>query len=151
MPEEPQVVDVEPRRLLAARRSVRWSQIGEVAMLALDEVWALIRERGIDGIGHNVFLYEDQTPDGASVAMGVEVPEGVEPPDGFEVVQTPSGRAATLAHMGSYDGLAAATRRLLTWCTEHHHQPAGVSWEVYGDWDSDPAKLRTDIFIRLKP
>ena len=23
---------------------------------------------------------------------------------------------------------------------------AGVSWEVYGDWDDDPAKRRTDIY-----
>ncbi len=23
-------------------------------------------------------------------------------------------------------------------------------WEVYGDWDDDPSKLRTDVFYLLK-
>jgi len=27
----------------------------------------------------------------------------------------------------------------------------GVSWEVYGDWDDDPAKVRTDIYFLLRP
>jgi hypothetical protein len=26
-----------------------------------------------------------------------------------------------------------------------------VSWEVYGDWEDDPAKLRTDIYFLLRP
>jgi effector-binding domain-containing protein len=151
MAESPQIVEAEPRRLLASRVQVRWDEIGEAAMTALEQVWNHIRAAGVQGYGHNVFLYENQSAEGASVAMGVEVPEAVEAPEGFEIALTPSGTAATLAHTGPYDGLAAATQRLLDWCTEHHHQPGGASWEVYGDWDNDPEKLRTDIYIRLKP
>jgi hypothetical protein len=25
----------------------------------------------------------------------------------------------------------------------------GVDWEIYGHWDDDPAKLRTDVFYLL--
>jgi hypothetical protein len=28
---------------------------------------------------------------------------------------------------------------------------AGVNWEVYGDWDNDPAKRRTDVYKLLSP
>jgi hypothetical protein len=28
---------------------------------------------------------------------------------------------------------------------------AGVNWEVYGDWDDDPAKRRTDVHALLAP
>jgi hypothetical protein len=26
-----------------------------------------------------------------------------------------------------------------------------VSWELYGHWEDDPAKLRTDVFYLLRP
>jgi hypothetical protein len=26
-----------------------------------------------------------------------------------------------------------------------------VSWEVYGDWDDDPARRRTDLYKLLSP
>ena len=37
------------------------------------------------------------------------------------------------------------------WCSENGRRPAGVNWEVYGDWDDDPAKRRTDIYFLLEP
>jgi effector-binding domain-containing protein len=149
VPDEPSVVEVEARRLLAVQRRIAWNRIGEVAMPALDQVWASIRGRGIEGFGHNVFLYTNTGRDGADAGFGVEVPPSVEPADGLVIMETPAGQAATLTHWGSYDGLRAANQRLLAWCDEHQHQLSGVSWEVYGDWSDDPAKLRTDIFYRL--
>ena len=65
MPDEPSVVKVEARRLLAVQRRVAWNRIGEVAMPALDQVWASVRGRGIEGFGHNVFLYSSMGRDGA--------------------------------------------------------------------------------------
>ena len=32
-----------------------------------------------------------------------------------------------------------------------HGRLARVNWEVYGDWDDDPAKRRTDIYFLLEP
>jgi hypothetical protein len=27
--------------------------------------------------------------------------------------------------------------------------PSGTNWEVYGDWDDDPARRRTDVYFLL--
>jgi len=31
------------------------------------------------------------------------------------------------------------------WALENHMSLAGKSWEIYGDWTADPAKLETRI------
>ena len=46
------------------------------------------------------------------------------------------------------DGAYAA---LTQWCADSKRRTAGVSWEVYGDWEDDPAKRRTDIYFLLQP
>ena len=35
-------------------------------------------------------------------------------------------------------------------CRQHGHETALPLWEIYGDWDDDPAKLRTDVLYLLK-
>jgi len=54
-----------------------------------------------------------------------------------------------MTHPGSYRGLPAAHIRVNEWSTEHSLQPAGASWEVYGDWCQDESRLVTEIHIRL--
>ncbi len=47
---------------------------------------------------------------------------------------------------------AAAQRAysaLERWCRDHGRSPAGVTWEVYGDWEEEPAKRRTDVYLLL--
>jgi effector-binding domain-containing protein len=58
---------------------------------------------------------------------------------------------ATTAHFGDYAKMAPAYAALEQWWTRNGRRPAGVSWEVYGDWDDDPAKVRTDIYFLLRP
>jgi len=35
------------------------------------------------------------------------------------------------------------------WAREKGYKLARPSWEVYGHWNDDPAKLRTDIFYLI--
>ena len=63
---------------------------------------------------------------------------------------TPAGRVVTVAYHGSYDGLGEAYDALSRYCAEHKLARAGPFWEVYGHWNDDPAKLRTDVFQLLK-
>ena len=48
-----------------------------------------------------------------------------------------------------YADLASAYAALDRWCEDTGRRPAGVSWQVYGDWEEDPAKRRTDVFFLL--
>jgi len=39
------------------------------------------------------------------------------------------------------------------WCLLHKHALAGPNWEIHGhwleEWNSDPSRIRTDIFYLL--
>jgi GyrI-like small molecule binding protein len=63
---------------------------------------------------------------------------------------TPSGEVATVAHYGEYSEMAGAYAALERWCRDNGRRPAGVNWEVYGDWDDDPARRRTDVYFLLE-
>ena len=65
--------------------------------------------------------------------------------------EIPGGTAATLVHIGPYGQLKASHLAVIEWSRKNGHRLAGVSWEIYGDWDDDSTKLRTDIFHLLEP
>jgi hypothetical protein len=44
-----------------------------------------------------------------------------------------------------------ADAALESWCRDNGRHPAGANWEVYGDWDEDPANVRTDVYMLLDP
>jgi effector-binding domain-containing protein len=66
-------------------------------------------------------------------------------------ITTPAGEVATVAHFGEYSDMGGAYAALDQWCTANDRRQAGVNWEVYGDWDDDPAKRRTDVYKLLSP
>jgi hypothetical protein len=55
------------------------------------------------------------------------------------------------AHFGEYSALGGAYAALEGWCAASGRHSAGVNWEVYGDWDENPARLRTDVYALLVP
>ena len=67
---------------------------------------------------------------------------------------TPAGAVATAVHFGPYARLHEAHRAIREWCANHGYALAGPNWEIYGhwtdEWNSDPAKIRTDVFYLLK-
>jgi effector-binding domain-containing protein len=143
---------VQEQTIAAVRRRVTPVQVRTAFREPLDQVWAFLRRhKGLRTDGHNVFIYRwiEGSPE-LDAEFGVQV---VRPFDGEgEVVcaTTPAGRVAATVHTGPYDGLRQAWDEVLGWCAENGHALAGVSWEVYGDWVEDPAKLETRICILLK-
>jgi effector-binding domain-containing protein len=57
---------------------------------------------------------------------------------------------ATCAHFGPYDQLRAAHQAVRRWCAASGREIALPFWEIYGHWEDDPAKLRTDVLYLLK-
>lgn len=57
------------------------------------------------------------------------------------------------ARSGRRGGLGEAHVAIREWCAAHGERGSGVSWEVYGHWEegwnSDPRKIRTDVFWLL--
>jgi effector-binding domain-containing protein len=139
---------VSPRLLAAVRREVAVGRVREVWRPALDQVWAFLRTQpGLRIDGHNIFLYHHGDPMRAD--FGVEVTREFEPSGEVRPVTTPSGEAAVVRHVGPYDGLTQAHSAIHAWAKESGRSFAGTSWEIYGDWNEDPAKLETFVMYLL--
>lgn len=138
-------------RVLAAVRAVTTPQrLSTDIYRLLDQVWPLLREQGTR-TGHNVVIYRAGEPGQLTVDAGVEVFTGFTEREAVRRVTTPSGEAAVTAHYGEYSLTGGAYDALDQWCAANGRSQAGVNWEVYGDWDDDPAKRRTDVYALLAP
>ena len=88
--------------------------------------------------GLNVVLYPDSCAGEFEIACGVQVKEGGN-------ASTPGGTAATTVYWGAYDLMKPAHEAIHEWARANGRQ-LGPSWEVYGHWSDDPAKVRTDVY-----
>jgi effector-binding domain-containing protein len=147
------VQHVQPRKLAAVRREVEAGQVGAAWRGALDQVWKFLgTQPGLRTDGHNIFLYhhpaERHLP--MSVDFGVEVTRDFAPSGEVRPAQTPAGETAVAVHVGSYDRLNEAYDAIHAWAKAHNRAFAGLSWEIYGDWSDDPARLETTVVYLLR-
>jgi effector-binding domain-containing protein len=117
----------------------------------LDEVWAFLRVTpGLRTDGHNVFLYKN---DGSEVELAVEV--GVQVTKSFEAAgrvvpsRIPAAEVATTVHTGAPAQIGAAHDAVRAWCSNHGRGLTGVSWEVYGDPDSQTGHFDVAVYWQL--
>src|SRR5947209_4167273 len=144
---------VKLRKLAAVRRQVPFGAVGSAWKPALDQVWAFLRTQpGLRTDGHNIFLYQHPTrpEDPMLVDFGVEVTRSFTPSGEVHEATTPAGEAAIALHRGAYDQLSRTHEAIHQWARSHHRTFAGQSWEIYGDWSSDPAHLETTVVYLLK-
>lgn len=144
---------VNAQPLAAVRRRVLARDIGGTWKPALDLVWEFLRRHeGLPIVGHNCFLYHhpDRHGEEIDIYFGVQV---VRPFDGEgEVIctETPAGEIAITTHIGGYDKLAGAHEAIHHWSASAARPLAAWSWETYGDWTDDPAKLETQVVYLLR-
>ena len=143
---------VSAQPLAAVRRQVRIGEVGKAWKPALDIVWEFLhRHDGLRTEGHNCFLYHHPAPGAAAIVVdfGVQVIRPFQ--DAGEVVctETPAGEVAMTTHIGSYGKLAAAHEAINSWRAATGRKFGGCSWEIYGDWTNDEAKLETQVVYLL--
>ncbi len=114
---------------------------------ACGEVWTFARAAGLPRPGRHLALYLDGV---MNIECGAEVTQPFTGNGRVVCSSTPAGLAATTVHMGPYNRLGEAHDAVNKWCAANGHTLAGPSWEVYGHWEDDPAKLRTDVFWLLQ-
>jgi effector-binding domain-containing protein len=130
-------------------RRGKLSQIGELAMPAIDLVWAAVRNAGAS-TGHNVFVYRPTDTEEFEMEMGVQLAcDARLPPGEVAVGETPAGRAVHALHRGPYDKLNEAFDAIREWAEREGVTLGTAGWEVYGDWTDDPEKLETDVYLLL--
>ncbi|HYL37946.1 MAG TPA: GyrI-like domain-containing protein [Bryobacteraceae bacterium] len=143
-----ETVDEQP--IAASRQRTTFDRIAREIGNLLGHSWAFLKERSeLRRDGHNVAIYWDERDQG-SIEVGVQVVARFEATDRVVCSATPGGRVARTAHFGPYSELILAHRAVREWCRENGHELVLPFWEVYGDWDDDPAKVRTDVYYLLK-
>ncbi|HEY2702730.1 MAG TPA: GyrI-like domain-containing protein [Candidatus Dormibacteraeota bacterium] len=147
---EVRIERVGPRPLAAIRATTSRRRLGTDIVRLLDIIWPVLRELKVR-TGHNVVVYQGNQGGTLLVDVGVEALSEFAARGEIRATSTPSGEVATTAYHGEYSDLAPAYAALERTCRETGRRPAGVSWEVYGDWDDDPARRRTDLFLLLEP
>jgi len=150
MPSEVHHERVAARRIAAIRSTTGHSELSSEIRRLLDIVWPALRAQNVR-TDHNVVVYHGL--DGAALAIeaGVEVLTEFVDRDPVRNSRTPEGEVVWTAHHGDYSQLRSAYQALERWCADSGRQASGVSWEIYGDWEEDPSKLRTDVYLLLKP
>jgi effector-binding domain-containing protein len=107
---------------------------------------------GLRTDGHNIFLYHHpaRRSDPMDVDFGVEVAREFAPSGEVKAVTTPAGEVATALHIGPYDRLRQTHDAVQAFAAANNRALAGKSWEIYGDWNDDPARLETTVMYLLR-
>jgi effector-binding domain-containing protein len=154
------VVRLEPTFIAAVRHRTTFAALPREIRSYFDVVYAAVRDGAVKPFGHDVAvkpfghdvaIYRNASEHGVDVECGVRVATKFADVGPVECRELPRGEAATTTHWGAYQRLAEAHDRVTAWAAESGRLLAGVVWEVYGDWDDDPAKVRTDVYHLLKP
>jgi effector-binding domain-containing protein len=152
MPISVNLLTVHSRKLAAVRREVAPGAVGSAWKSALDKVWEFIRSQpGLRTDGHNIFLYHPSQP-GAQILcdFGVEVTRTFETAGEVHATETPGGEAAVAVHRGPYNRMNEAHDAIREWMAANRREPAGHSWEIYGDPTPNPADTETTVVYLLK-
>ena len=138
---------VEPQLTAVIRGQAKQADLPKVVPAWCGEVWNFARAAGLPKPGRHVALYLDSE---INLEVGAEVTQPFTGDGRVVCSQLPAGLVATAAHFGPYGLLGGAHSAVVKWCKDQGHAFAGPSWEVYGHWDDDPAKVRTDVFYLLR-
>ena len=131
------------------RRQAKRSELSRVVRECCGLVWNELRAQQVKA-GRNVAIYLDGS---IRLEVGVEVFGAFAERGDVVRSTTPAGAVAWATHFGPYGGLGAAHDAVRKWCEANDRSLAGPNWEMYGhwaqEWNSDPSKIRTDVYYQL--
>ena len=125
-------------------------RVGQEFGRHVDQVYAAARAGAVHLDGQNIFIYRAATASLLTVDFCVGVTAPFAAVGAVVPLETPHGVAAMTTHSGDYGRLGNANAAIVAWCRANDRPCAGPSWEVYGHWHADPARLRTDIYYLLQ-
>ena len=149
MPYTCEIVETERAILAVATQSLKPGSASQHIIAMFDIVYGWLKTAPVDRAGHNYALYR-MSDDHLVMQAGVPVSTAFDDSGQVKCLTLPVMRAAKTTHVGPYDGIADANRALLAWCKDQGLERTGLSWEIYGDWNPDPEKLMTDVFVELE-
>jgi effector-binding domain-containing protein len=142
------IVEVaHPLPIAAVRATVPIRGVAQAWKPALDQVWTFLKKNGGLQPSHNVFLYHhpSRRDEPMDIDFGVQLARVFDSVGNILCVETPSGEVAGTIHVGPYDKLGEAHNAIHAWCAANKRRISATSWEIYGDWNDNPALLETTI------
>jgi effector-binding domain-containing protein len=145
-----ETVVAEPMAAVAARATQQ--MLPKVIPTALDKVWEVLRSDDYGPLGCNTVYYAPMMR-GAEFDLlcGVRLAAPFAPKGEVRPAETPAGEVSHVVYFGEYSRMHPAHQAAQEGASAHGRKLTGASWEVYGDWFDDWAKVRTDIFYLLEP
>jgi effector-binding domain-containing protein len=140
---EIEAVDVIGLELVTSAES-----IASDATTALNRIYEGLEQDDIPVGGPSRLVYHEMDMDSWTIELCVPVVGHSNPPDGLSRRRFEGGRAATVLHVGPYDQLGPAYRKLEAWIQQQSMEPAGPPFDVYlndPNEVNDPAKFETEI------
>lgn len=141
------IVNAEPIILAVVRRQASMQDLSTIIPKSLDVVYEFLKTSHIQHLGINVAVYFDGV---INFEIGVQVSSKFESTSLVQCSHTPVGVAVKTTHFGSYSDLSKAYDFVRNWCDQNNKVLIGTSWEVYGHWNDDPQKVRTDVYHLIR-
>ncbi len=143
-------VIIDARPVAGVHAQVPRGRVAQEFGRHLEQVYAAGRAGAVQLDGQNIFIYREANAGQLIVDFCVGVTAPFAAVGEVVPMETPHGAAAMTTHYGDYGRLHEANAAILEWCRANDRALAGPSWEVYGHWDADPARLRTEIYYLLR-
>lgn len=150
MTETCRIVTVEPVILALTQAELLRSEISVRIRGMYDITYSWLRSADVRQVGKNYAFYDECTNQNLRVRVGFPVSGLFLDTELVKCIELSAGRAAHVTHVGSYGNLAVTYRVLTDWCLRERLPLSGESWEIYGDWNDEPSKLKTDLYLRLR-
>jgi len=144
------ISDISPVLLAVAQLELPQAQISARIQGLFGVAYTWLESAPVRQVGHNYAIYEKGQTSELLLRAGFPVSDPFPTTGEVSCHELPGGRVAHAVHTGPYAEMRHTYRRLEAWCRQEALALTGQSWEVYGDWHSDPAKLQTEIFFRLR-
>ena len=143
------IVNVSAVTTAVARERIHPDQISRRIIPLFDRVYEFLKTAPVQQAGDNIALYRNQTREAMDMEAGVPVTAPFESTATVFCSSLPEGRAAHTVHRGPYSELKGAHEAVQRWSKDQGLALAGPCWEVYDDWNEDPARLQTDVYYLL--
>jgi effector-binding domain-containing protein len=145
-----EIIPFAPVLLALTQTELIRSEISARIRGMFDITYSWLRSADVRQVGHNYALYDECRKQSLRVRVGFPVSGPFPDTELVKCVEFEPGWAAHATHNGSYGNLHVTYRLLTEWCLQERFSLNGESWEIYGDWNDDPSKLKTDQYLGLR-
>lgn len=149
----PEITQRNPQSIVAVRRVCKQAAIGS----AIQEVFGILGPKFASGelpmAGPPFARYLAFSPERVEMEVGAPVAKPLASQGQIVAGELPGGRAVTYLHVGPYEELHAAWRKVEAWIKEQGLAGAGAPWESYltdPSKEPDTAKYQTLIVWPVK-